>query len=128
MQKKLNVLSTFTLKELILINVTQMNTKGINHHQKDTRNCCPDFLSFNVLLGCLTLDMRPQLNPQMQGFGECWEEPTSETRLGILLPSLFESDTYYACSSEFLIWFVIGLCFLVAFSHSLESERSYISA
>lgn len=32
MQKKLNVLSTFTLNELILINVTQMNTEGINHY------------------------------------------------------------------------------------------------
>lgn len=105
MQKKLNVLSTFTLNEFILINVTQMNTKGINHHQKDIEMFYPDFLSFNILLGCMTLDMNPQLNPQMQGFGEDWEESTSETRLGIFLPSLFESDTYYACSFEFLICF-----------------------
>lgn len=56
MQKKLNVLSTFTLNELILINVTQMNTEGINHYQKDTRNYCPDFLSFNVLLGWFTYE------------------------------------------------------------------------
>lgn len=63
MQKKLNILSSFMLNEFILINVTQMNTEGINHHLKDIEMFYSDFLSFNILLGCMTLDMNPQLNP-----------------------------------------------------------------
>lgn len=64
--------------------------------------CYPDFLSFNILLGCMTLDMNPQLNLDAR-FGEYWVKSMYGSRLRILLASLFESDTYYVCSFEFLI-------------------------